>query len=307
MQRDTSLSLGEIHGTKSELLAALERIDLLALTKSAGDKTPLRLRLLTPYPGSRSKRDFALTSADDFIPDQPYIAVSYTWAYKGPVQHGVSVRDLLSMSSPGWLGRESKAETWLHTHGNYRRPTRDPSAPDDEQIPEYRIWDTSGLITPPRRLRCPAAMFHRAMRYAIAKGCPYIWIDQECIDQTDPMEVERHLRIMHRIYRRSRTTISVLATPAPQSNILRELAQVLDYWSITSETTSPRGRVHLDAISFELFDWLFSATQDKWFTRTWYDTSCAFTCDHTLTIPTQSQDISRENVFKIHGLPIPHR
>ncbi|KAH6843754.1 hypothetical protein B0T12DRAFT_421015 [Alternaria alternata] len=40
----------------------------------------------------------------------------------------------------------------------------------------------------------------------------HIWIDQECKHQDDPLDVERHLQVMHRIYSNSKVTIAVLGT-----------------------------------------------------------------------------------------------
>lgn len=92
--------------------------------------------------------------------------------------------------------------TWDQSHG--------PSLPED--VPDYRIWDqTSSTPDQPRDLRCPVSVFHRALQFARAHNCARIWIDQECIDQDNLEDIERHLRIMDRVYRESRWTVALLS------------------------------------------------------------------------------------------------
>lgn len=50
------------------------------------------------------------------------------------------------------------------------------------------------------------------MRYAREKDWPHVWIDQECIYQDIPSNVERHLQVMHRVYSESRWTAAILST-----------------------------------------------------------------------------------------------
>ncbi|KAB2100148.1 hypothetical protein AG0111_0g11451 [Alternaria gaisen] len=91
--------------------------------------------------------------------------------------------------------------TWLHEQSL-----------NGQEIPDYRVKDLSKAGTVPRPPRCPPIVFHRAIQYAHAQGYTYVWIDQECIHQDDPIDVERHLQVMHRIYSNSKVTIAVLAT-----------------------------------------------------------------------------------------------
>lgn len=84
----------------------------------------------------------------------------------------------------------------------------------------------------PRSLRYAPVVFHRAMRYARAKGYDHVWIDQECIYQNDSADVERHLQILHRIYRASKVMIAVLSHPLCDAAIAEEFA----LWDNTSTT-----------------------------------------------------------------------
>ena len=54
-------------------------------------------------------------------------------------------------------------------------------------------------------------MFQRAFAFARKHQVRHVWIDQECIDQEDPADIERHLNLMGRLYRESRYTVGVLS------------------------------------------------------------------------------------------------
>lgn len=56
---------------------------------------------------------------------------------------------------------------------------------------------------------------HRAMRFVRFQECPHAWIDQECIRQDDATDIERHLKVMHRVYEENERTVLSLATPIP--------------------------------------------------------------------------------------------
>jgi len=130
------------------------------------------------------------------------------------------------------------------------------------EIPEYRIWDSARPQSRPRGLRCPPIIFHRAVQYAKAKRLDYIWIDQECIDQDDDADRERHLQLMHRIYRASAVTIAILSTQVPNMAVFNDFAD----WALVDEGTHNQPRVLPHGV---LADWLMTMTSDRWFTRTW--------------------------------------
>jgi hypothetical protein len=84
--------------------------------------------------------------------------------------------------------------------------------------------------------------------------------DQECIDQDDPTDVERHLGIMHHVYRQSWTTIAMLGqvTPAYDKSLLSDFAQFFD-----GDKYARLDRV-LGATEFAKH-----IISDRWFTRSW--------------------------------------
>jgi hypothetical protein len=119
------------------------------------------------------------------------------------------------------------------------------------RLPDYRVWDrTISSKSGPRPLKCPVTVFHRALQFAQAHKCERIWIDQECVIQDDPLDIERHLQVMDRIYKESRWTVAVLACSAPDAFLVEfQRAEHHEYFYL-------RGAVeHL--------------IQDRYFTRTW--------------------------------------
>jgi hypothetical protein len=170
MQRDTTRTFREIHGSEDALLRAIEDIEHVALVERPL-QTPPRLRFITPSPDNESAHHYVITEAHTHRSGDTYVAVSYTWA------HEQSVEGLA--------------------------------------IPDYQIRDLSKQGSEWRPPRCPPVVFHRAMAYARICGYSYVWIDEECIHQDDPADVERHLQVMHRIYFNSKITVAILSTYFP--------------------------------------------------------------------------------------------
>jgi hypothetical protein len=88
MQRDSDLTLADIHGKIENLVTSIADNQNKALVKVVGDDTPLNLRFITPYyrtdEWSRDEKccEYALTLPGYLKPGQEYIAVSYTWAHR---------------------------------------------------------------------------------------------------------------------------------------------------------------------------------------------------------------------------------
>jgi hypothetical protein len=81
MQKDTNKTFREIHGSEEALLAAVEKIERVALVPFTPNIS-LRLRFLNLDTQSGSNSVVSLTEACDFGEDKQYVAVSYTWAHK---------------------------------------------------------------------------------------------------------------------------------------------------------------------------------------------------------------------------------
>ncbi|KAF2868354.1 heterokaryon incompatibility protein-domain-containing protein [Massariosphaeria phaeospora] len=167
--------------------------------------------------------------------------------------------------------------TWAHAQSD-----------EGQQVPDYRIWDLAEPGAPPRPIRCPKMVFHRAMLFAQARKCPYVWIDQECINQQDPTDIERHLQVMDRIYSDSRWTVAVLSCNIANVTLLDRFKPILD---ILAEpcTLLENERQPIDRLVRYI-------TQDRWFSRTWtfHEKNCAKSL--ALLIPTVGCTSSEETL-----------
>ena len=61
-----------------------------------------------------------------------------------------------------------------------------------------------------RPSNAPSDVLHRSMAYAEAQNINAIWIDQECINQSDPIEKEIAIQEMDMVYEESSCPIAVL-------------------------------------------------------------------------------------------------
>lgn len=250
MQRDDHLPLGKIYGDKRTLLKSIEKIARLALVKATDDE-PLQLRFLTPVqPDGQS-------SSNDYVDLQLTSAKEHT---QGLVYATVS---------------------YCWNHAQIER--------EEMQVPEYRIWDASEPCRAPRQIRCSKLFLHRALRFARGQNCRHLWIDQECIDQDDPADIERHLQAMHRIYRESRWTAAILSRTIVADEIWRTPyswpKRLIDLYSDTYNSVAKKFVQSLDRIS-----------TDRWFTRTWtlQEKQCASILKFLIPIETEvhkSEDV----------------
>ncbi|KAH7082715.1 heterokaryon incompatibility protein-domain-containing protein [Paraphoma chrysanthemicola] len=228
MQRDTHLTFGEIYGTREAMLEDIEKVIDIALYER-DDGVPLQLRFITPlhltddWYTDESYCDYRITRPEEHTPDLQYVTVSYCW------KHSQSLEGL-------------------------------------PELPEYRIhgaFNSSNLPGRARRLRCPEIVFHRAVQFAKHVGCAYIWIDQECIDQDDSLDIEGHLQVMHRVYSESCWTAAVLSLNAPDQHKLDALKHWVELGLDNSQDETDAAHILLALHTLE--EW----SLDPWFWRTW--------------------------------------
>ncbi|KAF2205797.1 hypothetical protein GQ43DRAFT_360163, partial [Delitschia confertaspora ATCC 74209] len=176
MKRDTHLTFGEIHGDEQTLKSSMQDIEELALTKMS-TRQRMPLRFLTPLEGDWLK--YLKVSPED---DNVHLLLTEPMEAAGEAYVSVSY-------------------TWQHL---------EPTV-DQRLVPSYLIYDAAWPDGSARAPRCPGIVLQRALRFAQREKCPYIWIDQECIDQDDALDIENHLQVMHWIYAWSKHTAAVLS------------------------------------------------------------------------------------------------
>ncbi|KAH6846093.1 hypothetical protein B0T12DRAFT_397011 [Alternaria alternata] len=188
MQRDDRVPLKEIYDNPEALHEKVERIIDLALYEVSYD-SPLRLRFITPV------------SRDQWLVDDNYNEYRLTT----PEEHQHDMEYV------------TVSYCWKHTQSTQGLP----------QIPQYRISKSSDVaMCEPRPISCPELVFHRAMLFARSRKCQFLWIDQECIDQTSSADIQSHLKVMHRIYEESKWTVAILYVVQSNMGISRETVRL---------------------------------------------------------------------------------
>jgi len=240
MQRDDHLPLNEIYSTPEALHEEVERILDLALYE-VPDDTPFSLRFITPVSVERWLGDDSYNDYRLTTPEECAENTLYiTVSYCW--KHAQSTRGLLP-------------------------------------LPHYHImdWSKTGEPTP---IACPTLVFHRAMMFARSRECAFVWIDQECIDQTDPTDIQAHLKIMHWVYEESAWTVAPLSHPITDCRSLEQLITYLYHdckfdKDVTKEECSEGSPVSEGDVSISrerikaATEVLMSITKDAWFRRTW--------------------------------------
>jgi hypothetical protein len=231
MEHDTYKSFRRIHGTPSALVAELDRIEHLALQRSQKlnqETPPVQLRFLT------------------LLDPQP---------------QGCGLDEVhLRLTPPHEYTEKQEYVAVSYTW----QQTRLLTAAFSNRIPTYKIWGTDTQRYDPK---CSQLVIHRACHFAQTKLKRVLfWIDQECIQQDDPDDVETHLQAMHEIYRRSRFTVVLLSRMIDSVPMAAGLypfiqgdADVLDKL-LSSDDCRDR---ELCLVALQLL------AQDRWFSRTW--------------------------------------
>lgn len=129
---------------------------------------------------------------------------------------------------------------------------------------------------PPRAPRCPAKVLTRAIAFAVHMGVSLIWIDQECVNQEDPADIENHLQCNHIIFSQAEFKIGVLSFQLSKRQvdelISLELFHVIGLPKFTDWRTRSLADFGLKSIlrSIQSITRLLrSIARDRWFTRTW--------------------------------------
>jgi len=127
---------------------------------------------------------------------------------------------------------------------------------------------------PSRAPRCPSKVLLRAIAFAISREVSLIWIDQECVDQSDPDDIQRHLQYNHTIFSQAKHQIGLLNFQLTKTQVdglvdLAILHQLSTSEPLKTALLAGYGlKVLLKRIEFatRLFKCL---ARDRWFTRTW--------------------------------------
>ena len=137
----------------------------------------------------------ALTDIGQVQQCNHHVAVSYCWSQGGKRQHKAS-------PMPNVQGANLRDQQLRSS----KRQRLSPHQKGNSIKPPYDIMTGAGM----RRGRVRRDIMDRALRYAASKGLSFIWIDQECIEQDDPVEKELAIQSMHLVYRCSEYPLGLL-------------------------------------------------------------------------------------------------
>lgn len=70
-----------------------------------------------------------------------------------------------------------------------------------------------------RTNRAPYSIMERAIAYAAYRELPFIWIDQECIEQNDEVEKQSIVEHMDCIFHRARQVVALTTTVVPSARL----------------------------------------------------------------------------------------
>lgn len=136
--------------------------------------------------------------------------------------------------------------------------------------PPYSIQTTNGV----RSVRAPRSVLERSMSYAVAQDIRFIWIDQECIDHEDTIDLEQGVQCMDQVYRSAAHSIALLSAKICSESIFRTFTQILfhardktippDHIWQTSwyDRTNPQILLEANCLLSEI-------SADRWFHRNW--------------------------------------
>ena len=110
-----------------------------------------------------------------------------------------------------------------------------------------------------RDLKCPPAVLARVIRFAAARGCKYIWIDQESIDQDDEEDKQVGIRAMDLVFQCAQTSVAVLELRLREQRHIDALHTLMNF--------PPRPVGHQTMIDF--VETLEMISSDPWLTRAW--------------------------------------
>ncbi|KAI4181828.1 MAG: hypothetical protein L6R41_006379, partial [Letrouitia leprolyta] len=110
-----------------------------------------------------------------------------------------------------------------------------------------------------RKSATPPDVLHRSMAYAVAHHVKAIWIDQECIDQDDPIDKEESIQEMDIIYQESDHPIAVLEF------CFDTQAQLDAFSSICDDDLAGFDPDQIEVLESVLI----ALNEDRWFERAW--------------------------------------
>jgi hypothetical protein len=174
---------------------------------------------------------------------------------------------------------------------------------------QVRIQDRNQGV--PRPPKCPSDVLLRAISFARAKDVSLIWIDQECVNQADPVDVQNHLQCNHIIFNQAKHTIGLLSFELTNLRQFGTLVILNRTYSGGFSRSLSEVLCLLDFPEIEFVQYiarlLKAISRDRWFTRTWVlqERYSALDTMHLLVPISQSIRVDTQETFRHVGDDLP--
>ncbi|KAH8655275.1 heterokaryon incompatibility protein-domain-containing protein [Xylariales sp. PMI_506] len=120
-----------------------------------------------------------------------------------------------------------------------------------------------------RQNRAPVNILDRIIEYAIMRRIRCIWIDQECIDQEDAKDKERHVQAMDEIYRAARQVVAVLNLLNYVDQTHADAFEYIEMVSARSISHPDEPRLSTRESRATVHKMVGELQTDQWFSRAW--------------------------------------
>ena len=218
------------------------------------------------------------------LQELPYLTLTDTGAVKN-CNHHVAVSYCWSHGAKGRGSSQSVQPLEVRVKEHQLRPLKrqrlDQTPLGNIEKAPYDVMTSNGM----RKGRVPRDVMDRALRYAANKGLSFIWIDQECIEQDNPVEKELAIQSMHLVYRRSEYPLGLLTARLLHQQHIEALkfAVRYSYEELVLHDADPRTESFLEMpesrsmpnlAAIESFIRSFAEVlkimaRDRWLTRGW--------------------------------------
>ncbi|KAF8859475.1 hypothetical protein BDZ45DRAFT_725232 [Acephala macrosclerotiorum] len=117
-----------------------------------------------------------------------------------------------------------------------------------------------------RKSNVPAWLFDRIIAYATSRGFKLIWIDQECVDQRNSVQVDEAVKAYHAVYRQSQQVVAVLTAGITEQAHLDAFKFAEKYHK---EQTQSGAMTVLESELRSIMQVSALISKDEWFCRIW--------------------------------------
>lgn len=164
--------------------------------------------------------------------------------------------------------KESKYVAVPYCWDSFKEPESDTNNRSFRPSPTVKVEENGA----PRDPKCPADVLIRAISFAIVHDVSLIWIYQECVDQTDPIDVENHLQCNHVIFCQAKFKVGLLSFKITDQKQVHGLIHIRLAHALSNGHSNVLSSWGVDGILADVryvTRLLRAISRDRWFTRTW--------------------------------------